>query len=141
MNELMLIPIAYAIGIPAVLAIRHGERVRKRKEGERLNELENETREKERRGEGVLSAVRSAYKSLRRQRAAGYGPWLSAVLEKCQSGAEVPAAVALLALDRTRDELRGSRFDLSGLDDAIAALLEISAPAWWDRDELAENSR
>lgn len=74
--------------------------------------------EKEKGGGVVLEAVRGAYKSLTRQRAAAYGPWLSCIIER--GGA--PASVAVTALKRTRYELTGSRFDLSGLDRAIEAL-------------------
>lgn len=73
-------------------------------------------------GEGVLSALLSSYRSLRDQKAAGFGPWLSTCIRKIQSGVYVPANVALLALRWTRDELAGRRYDLAGLDEAIAAL-------------------
>lgn len=84
---------------------------------------EPETEEKEEGGGMVLEAVRGAYKSLKRQKAAAFGPWLSCIIER--GGA--PAPVAVTALKRTRYELTGSRFDLSGLDRAIEALEKMKA--------------
>lgn len=75
--------------------------------------VENESDEGE-----VLEIVKRAYFGLKKQRAAGFGPWLSCLIAK-QDG---DRALALTALWRTRDELTGSRFDLSGLDRAIVAL-------------------
>lgn len=75
--------------------------------------VENESDEGE-----VLEIVKRAYFGLKKQRAAGFGPWLSCLIAK-QDG---DRALALAALWRTRDELTGSRFDLSGLDRAIVAL-------------------
>ena len=75
--------------------------------------VENESDEGE-----VLEIVKRAYFGLKKQRAAGFGPWLSCLIEK-QDG---DRALALAALWRTRDELTGSRFDLSGLDRAIVSL-------------------
>lgn len=77
-----------------------------------------ETDEKEEGGGMVLETVKAAKSALTRQKAAGYGPWLSCIIER--GGA--PASVAVTALKRTRYELTGSRFDLSGLDRAIEAL-------------------
>lgn len=75
--------------------------------------VENESDEGE-----VLEIVKRAYFGLKKQRAAGFGPWLSCLIAK-QDG---DRALALAALWRTRDELTGSRFDLSGLDRAIVSL-------------------
>lgn len=75
--------------------------------------VENESDEGE-----VLEIVKRAYFGLKKQRAAGFGPWLSCLIAK-QDG---DRALALTALRMTRDELTGSRFDLSGLDRAIVSL-------------------
>jgi len=75
--------------------------------------VENESDEGE-----VLEIVKRAYFGLKKQRAAGFGPWLSCLIAK-QDG---DRTLALAALWRTRDELTGSRFDLSGLDRAIVSL-------------------
>lgn len=82
--------------------------------------------------EGVHGILFSAFRSLNKQNAAGYGSWLSCCLERLQNGLPVPTAVALRALNMTKKELAGARyskenetpvyFDLSGLDAAIAAL-------------------
>ena len=78
--------------------------------------------EKEEGGGMVLEALQAAYKSLNGQKAGGWGCWIPACIEKARAGVQVPAAVALTACRMTRDELAGSRFDLSGLDRAIEAL-------------------
>lgn len=74
--------------------------------------------EKEKDGDGVRQIIWGAYSSLKKQGGAGYGPWLSCILSR--DGA--PVEIALTALHKTREELIGSRFDLSGLDRAIDAL-------------------
>ena len=91
--------------------------------------------EKER-GAGVYLAVWSAYKSLTDQRAHRYRGWLSACIRHAQRGEMIPAAVAVKALELTRKELEGARyedeehpavyFDLSGLDAAMAALAKLT---------------
>ena len=78
--------------------------------------------EKEEGGGMALGALQAAYKSLNRQKAGGWGCWIPACIQKARDGVQVPAAVALTACRMTRDELAGSRFDLSGLDRAIEAL-------------------
>ena len=91
--------------------------------------------EKER-GAGVYLALWSAYKSLTDQRAHRYRGWLSSCIRHAQRGEMIPAAVAVKALELTRSELAGARFDdgehepiyfdLSGLDAAIAALAKLT---------------
>ena len=73
----------------------------------------------------IRPIIWGAYKSLKDQRAGGYGPWLSACLSM-----PVSAGVALQALCKTRDELTGSRFNLDGLKMAIVSLEEIMGV--WD---------
>ena len=81
--------------------------------------------------------VKNAYDSLTNQRARGYGPWLSSIIDNsiryeivhdkrgrvhiAYEGA-CPPNVALAAMFKTRDELLRSRFDLSELDFAIERL-------------------
>lgn len=86
--------------------------------------------------------VKSAYDSLKKQRACGYGPWLSCILERSIKYEIVkdgrgrvgvhyegtcPPNVALTAVRWTMNELAGSRFDLSQLAFAESALLEMGA--------------
>lgn len=73
-------------------------------------------------GEGVLVALLGALRSLDKQKAAGFGCWIPSCIEKCREGYSVSADVALLALTWTREELTGRRYDLAGLDKAIAEL-------------------
>lgn len=72
-------------------------------------------------GPDVLGIVRNANKSLTRQKAAGYGPWLSAVI----SHGGAPINVALTAIQWTISELWGSRFNLDGLYAAKTELEEM----------------
>ena len=107
--------IIYAIGFSVAAMILALPFIKKY---ERRARTAPEPDEKEEGGGMVLETVRGAFKSLTRQRAAAFGPWLSCIIER--GGA--PASVAVTALKRTRYELTGSRFDLSGLDRAIEAL-------------------
>lgn len=65
-------------------------------------------------GDGVLKALLSAYRDLKRQRAAGVGNWIPACIERAQRGYEIPADVALMALRKTRDEMSGPRYEKEG---------------------------
>lgn len=107
--------VIYAIGFSVAAMILALPFIKKY---ENRPQTEPEPDEKEEGGGMVLEAVRGAFKSLKRQRAAAFGPWLSCIIER--GGA--PAPVAVTALKRTRYELTGSRFDLSSLDRAIEAL-------------------
>ena len=83
-------------------------------------------------GDGVLKALLSAFRDLKRQRAAGFRNWIPACIEQAQRGYEIPPDVALMALRKTRDEMSAPRYekegqpsvyyDLTGLDNAIAAV-------------------
>lgn len=83
-------------------------------------------------GDGVLKALLSAYRDLRKQRAGGVRGWIPACIEQAQRGYEIPPEVALMALRKTRDEMSAPRYekegepsvyyDLTGLDNAIAAV-------------------
>ena len=68
----------------------------------------------------VRTIVWEAYKSLKDQRAGGYGPWLSA----CLSNPTTPV-MARSAIYRVLVELNGSRFNLDGLRRAVYALDEM----------------
>ena len=80
----------------------------------------------------MLKALLSAFRDLKRQRAAGFRNWIPACIEQAQRGYEIPPDVALMALRMTRNELSGPRYekegepsvyyDLTGLDNAIAAV-------------------
>ena len=73
-------------------------------------------------GEGVYGHLLASYRSLQSQKAAGFGPWLSACIRRCKEGYFVPAAVAATAIRFTLDELAGKRFDTGVL---AAALYEL----------------
>ena len=78
--------------------------------------------------ETVRQTIIRAYRSLEKQKAAGYGPWLSA----CLSRRDTPPGVALEALRRVQSELRGfsgRRYDLKELGRAILAL-EVEMGEW-----------
>lgn len=75
-------------------------------------------------GAGVYGVLLAVFRSLQSQRAAGFRAWIPACIEKMQMGEDVPTDVALLALERTREELAGGRFSLASLDDAILKLKE-----------------
>lgn len=113
MTPTIIFPIAFLL----VLIYNAFKRSRARKEAARL------LAEKER-GEGALSALRRAYTALKKQRAAGYGPWIACCIERAENGGDLPAEVAVAALRRTRDELAWSRFDISGIEAAIRAIEE-----------------
>lgn len=113
MTPVIIFPIAFTL----VFVYNAFERSRAKKEAAR--ELE----EKER-GLVAFSALRNAYADLKRQRAAGYGPWIACCIERAGNGGDLPAEVAVAALRRTRDELAWSRFDISGIEAAIRAIEE-----------------
>ena len=113
MTPTIIFPIAFSL----VLIYNAFKRSGARKEAARL------LAEKER-GEGALSALRRAYTALKKQRAAGYGPWIACCIERAENGGDLPAEVAVAALRRTRDELAWSRFDISGVEAAIRAIEE-----------------
>lgn len=83
-------------------------------------------------GDGVLKALLSAYRDLRKQRVGGVRGWIPACIEHAQRGYEIPPEVALMALRKTRDEMSAPRYEkegepsvyykLDGLDKAIAAV-------------------
>lgn len=116
--------IAFIIGIPVALIIR-AQNEAMEEEGERREaEAAAMIAEEKKRGAGVYAALRSAYVDLKRQGGAGYGPWLSCCIERQLRSGDVPAAVALMAVRKTRGELSGSRFKLDALDAAISKLEE-----------------
>ena len=82
--------------------------------------VENESDEGE-----VLEIVSRAYFGLKKQRAAGFGPWLSSLIERRDGNRKI----ALTALRMTRDELTGRRFNLDGLDKAIADIVALETGA------------
>ena len=84
--------------------------------------------------------VKNAYDSLTNQRARGYGPWLSSIIDRSiryeivhdERGrvhiayeGSCPIDVALAAMFKTRDELVSSRFDLSEVNRAITQLMSM----------------
>ena len=73
-------------------------------------------------GEGVLAALLLAFRSLQKQGAAGYGPWLSTCIRRSQAGDYVPASVAATAIRFTLDELSGKRFDTGALTTVLESL-------------------
>ena len=133
MSPLLLIPIAWAVGIPIAMYARSiklqmEQEDAQSEEGERYDVLESMF---------VLSVLSGAYKSLQSQKASKYGPWISSLLDspgfvvtKDEKGVPhvsmaaryVSPVTALIALNRTLDELEGSRFNVDGLYEAIAAL-------------------
>lgn len=83
-------------------------------------------------GAGVCSILLSVYRSLKKQKAAGFRNWISSCIERIQKGYDVPPEIALLALKKTRDELllkNGRRLDLNELGRAILAL-EVETGEW-----------
>lgn len=113
MTPVIIFPIAFSL----VILYNAFKRSRARKEAAR------ELKEKER-GRVAFSALRNAYADLKRQRAAGYGPWLSCCLERAAAGEEVTPEVAITALTFTRRDLLWGRFNLDALDAAISKLEE-----------------
>lgn len=110
---------------PAVLSTilkEQSETNEKKKRMEEIERISAINTEYEKRSSSVLAIVRDAYFSLTRQKAAGYGPWLSA----CLSRPEIPPGVALEALRRVRSELTGRRFNLDGVNMAIVTLEEMT---------------
>lgn len=102
-----------------------GQRRRKREAERRENEemrirlmAEEKARKDELEKERVFQEVYLAHTRLEKQRARGYGPWLTCIIER----RGCPAPVALTALRWTKNELLGRRFDLSCLDEAIESL-------------------
>lgn len=125
MNPLLLIPIVWVIGLPIALAVRAMRAEKETKTEEAVAYPLDGYEVKGRYGVGGVCAIlRSALRSLEKQHAAGYRNWISCCVERSRKGMEVPPEVALRALYMTRDELTGGRFDLEGLNEAIAALEE-----------------
>lgn len=56
----------------------------------------------------AVEALKRAEMSLRKQRGAGYGPWMSACLERAQKGLPVDPSVALTAVRWTLRELESA---------------------------------
>lgn len=111
--DLLFYPVAVLIVLLVCLVQNREEKIK-----------DPEPDEKEEGGGMVLESLKTAYKSLNKQKAGGWGCWIPACIERAGRGEEVPAAVALMAIRWTRAELAGSRYDLSGLDDSIRALEE-----------------
>ena len=94
-----------------------------RKAAQEKAEREGIQDEKEREAAKVRDAVFRAYFSLKRQKASGYGPWLSSIIGRIgEPQKEATRAEVIEALRRTREELTGSRFDLSVIDSALEEL-------------------
>lgn len=98
---------------------------------------ETPTENKDGGGVYVYSILKAAYFGLidqggakcfgfQKHGAVGFGPWIASCLKRFEMGEDVPASVALTALEWTRRELMGGRFDISGLDDAILRLEEMT---------------
>lgn len=84
--------------------------------------MKEEAREKKKEGEGdvkrlaILAVLQEAHRSLQRQRAGGFGPWIASCIRAIQCGRDCPADVARLAVDKTIGELySASYYDLTGL--------------------------
>lgn len=135
MNELILALVVFLVlfGPPIVIAARreameNKDRERRREmlfELERRKEIESE---KEREGVWVQELLFKVHKSLEKQKARAYGPWITACLRR----PETPPGVALEALRRVRGELNGPynrHFDLNELGRAILAL-EVATGEW-----------
>lgn len=132
-SPFIILVIVLAIEIPIVLISHIVRENAKEREGRRaqMEALERVRQDAKRREEGwaVRQALTDAYKSLTNQRAAGFRCWIPACIERVGRGEEVPAAVALMAIRWTLNELAGSRFDLSVLE-AAAASLESKTGDW-----------
>lgn len=125
-SPFIILVIVLAIEIPIVLISHIVRENAKEREGRRaqMEALERVRQDAKRREEGwaVRQALTDAYKSLTNQRAAGFRCWIPACIERVGRGEDVPAAVALMAIRWTLNELAGSRFDLSVLETAAASL-------------------
>ena len=125
-SPFIILVIVLAIEIPIVLISHIVRENAKEREGRRaqMEALERVRQDAKRREEGwaVRQALTDAYKSLTNQRAAGFRCWIPACIERVGRGEDVPAAVALMAIRWTLNELAGSRFDLSVLEAAAASL-------------------
>lgn len=111
-------------GISGYIKAGAGKREKQRAEAEAARAQEERRAEAEERAEQaerVRQALKDAYFGLRKQRAAGFGPWLSA----CLSNADPTAENAIEAMHRTAEVLntycRG-RYDLGCIYSAIATL-------------------
>ena len=115
---------AIALEIPLAKAI---ERKAEKERLERAEKARVEA-EKETEGEMYRKIVWTAYLGLKSQHAVGYGPWLASLIGRIgETPRAVTREIAIQALRMTRDELAGSRFNLSGLDSAILSLEEMGA--------------
>lgn len=75
----------------------------------------------------ITQELKRAYFGLKKQKAAGFGPWLAACIEKVTDGEEVPVEVACMALDMTLRDIREwtDRWDLSCVTEARGVLGKI----------------
>jgi len=116
----------YLVGgaIAALIVIVRGWIERKR-DGEFMDD---EIEEKTYSGNGNVGRILyNAFRSLHRQGAGGYGPWLSSCIERINKGYIVPNKVALQAVRRTIADLDGSRFNIACLLKAESELMEMGA--------------
>lgn len=133
MKEVLLtILFSLPVIVPVYIHLRRGW---KRQEALELAEMQEGADAMSDRVHGILYA---AYADLRRQRAAGYGPWISTLLgggslfisgydedgraHVENTGREVCPEVARTAVLRTISELAGSRFNLDALNNAADEL-------------------
>ncbi len=119
MTEILL-GAAVGLSVAALGYVAERKKIAARREEETAQAVE----ECRRGGASILAVevLKRAEMSLRKQRGAGYGPWMSACLERAQKGLPVDPSVALTAVRWTIRELEWSRFDLTALEAAAGEL-------------------
>lgn len=138
--DLTAVAIASAVVLlPGIMAGERKERERRMREAAARADAERVAKEREEMAkearreaermavmETIRGVVKKAHKALERQHAAGYGPWLTALLPRGgERGRDITPGIALQAVRMTIADLAGSRFNIRCLWEAEAVLEEM----------------
>jgi hypothetical protein len=113
----MLIPIAIAVEVPIALAIRARKVWKATGEVEIMPDYSDE----------VWRILMDAYTKMRRGGVSVPNPWISACIAEVERGGGCPVDVAVKAVSKTLDDLRGYRYDVSYLEGTIEQLKGLGA--------------
>lgn len=97
--------------------------IARRNEIDRIKDAEEEKRPE---GKVLREILVRCYWALEKQRARGYGSWIPSCVDAIDAGRDCPPEVAVLALEKTAEELAG-RVDTAPIIEAIEKIKGMGA--------------